>query len=324
MTPSRPAEAAAGKRAPVALFVHSRAGHTARTLAALAANEGAAETPLIVFADAARRPAEQPAVDAVRDVVRAARGFASVTLVERPVNFGLARNIVEGVGEVIGRYGRVIVVEDDLVTGPHFLAFMNGALDRYADEPAVWHVNGWTYPIPLREDDSPFFTPVMECWGWATWADRWAHFRKDPADLLARWPRDRIRRFNIGGGYDYWGDIRRNADGVMNTWAVFWYASLFEQGGLCLSPARSHVVNIGIDGSGTNSGSLDIYRLVTAAGTVPAEWPAEIAEDRDAWEKIRDFLQSQRPPWWRRAASRAKWMLKRLRRRMALRRGSGA
>jgi hypothetical protein len=304
-----------GRGAPVALFVHARPDHMSRTLDALAANPGASETDLFIFADAARNEREQAAVEAVRVRARAASGFRSVEVVERPHNYGLARSITQGVSQIVNRYGRVIVVEDDVVTGPNFLAFMNEGLDRYADDKKVWHINGWTYPVELASDDSPFFTSIVECWGWATWADRWRHYRKDPAGLLARWPKSRVERFNVGGGYDYWRDIRRNRDGVVNTWAVFWYATIFEQGGLCLSPARSHVVNIGIDGSGANSGSLDIYARVEAAGTMPAIWPSEVAESEGAWIRIRDFLLAQRPPLWRRAASRIKWTLKRLGRR---------
>jgi hypothetical protein len=303
------------------MFVYARPEHTRKALEALAANKGAEETPLYVFADAPRRPTDATAVRAVRALARAATGFRSVTLVERPANYGLARNIIEGVSALVAQHGKVIVLEDDLITGRHFLAFMNAGLDRYAKEPGVWHINGWTYPIELRADGTPFFSPVMECWGWATWADRWAHFRKDPADLVARWQKPAIQRFNIDGGYDYWGDIKRNADGVMNTWAVFWYATIFEQGGLCLSPAESHVVNIGIDGSGTNSGSLDIYHLVTTADTMPASWPSDVVEDKAAWERIRDFLFSQRAPLWRRAGSRMKWLLKRISRWIARMRG---
>lgn len=300
--------------APVALFVHSRPDHAARTIDALAANVLAARTRLFVFADAARRPEEEARVEAVRALARAAAGFRSVTLVERASNYGLARSIEAGVTEIVESFGRVIVVEDDLVTGPLFLSFMNEALDRYAGEPRVWHINGWTYPIALRPDGMPFFTSVLECWGWATWADRWRHYRRDPQDLLARWTTPQIERFNIGGGYDSWMDVKRNASGAVSSWAVFWYATIFERGGLCLSPPVSHVENIGIDGSGTNSGSLDIYAGVAAATSVPAAWPAEIVEDEAAWRMIRDFLLSRRPPLWRRAAGRLKWWIKGLRR----------
>lgn len=301
--------------APVALFVYARPDHTERTIEALAANEGAAETALFCFSDAARRPGDAAAVEEVRRLVRAVKGFKSVTVIERTENMGLARNIVDGVSMLMEQFGKAIVVEDDLVTGPYFLAFMNDALDRYASVPDVWHVNGWTYPLPLSDDGKPFFTSIMECWGWATWADRWQHFRKDPDDLLQRWPgKFDITRFNIDNTHNYWADIQRNAHGTKNTWAVFWYATIFERGGLCLAPAHSHVVNIGIDGSGENSGGLDIYAAVTTSRSRTAEWPDTIAEDKVAWARIRDFLYQQRPPLWRRFGSRLKWWMKRVRR----------
>jgi len=301
-----------GVLAPIVLFVHSRADHTRRTLEALKANTVASQSDLFVFCDAARNEREAQAVHDVRSVVDALTGFRSITVVSRQENFGLARSIIDGVTAVVERYGRVIVLEDDLVTAPHFLAFMNEALDRYAGVRQVWHVNGWTYPIESGLGDAPYFTPVMECWGWATWADRWCHFRKDPGDLLGRWTPAMVHRFNIEGGYDYWGDIRRNAHGTMRTWAVFWYATLFERDGLCLSPNRSFVENIGIDGSGANSGSRDIYAAVRKSGTMPERWPAEPVADRRAFEAVRDFLLSQRPPLWRRVARRVKWAGKRI------------
>lgn len=297
--------------------MHARADHTRKTLEALKANTLAGQSDLFVFCDAARSEAELLAVREVRAIVDALTGFLSVTIVCRSENFGLARSIIDGVSSVVQRHGRVIVLEDDLVTAPHFLAFMNEALDRYEGVPQVWHVNGWTYPIESEPDSAPHFTSVMECWGWATWADRWSHFRKDPGDLLKRWTPAMIHRFNIEGGYDYWGDVRRNAHGTMNTWAVFWYATLFERDGLCLSPSQSFVENIGIDGSGSNSGSRDIYAAVKIRDAMPGRWPTEPVADHDAFEAVRDFLLSRRAPLWRRVARRVKWASKRLGRAFA-------
>jgi len=76
----------------------------------------------------------------VREFVRGVKGFARVTLVERDCNWGLARNIIDGVTTQVKAYGRVIVLEDDLVVAPHFLRFMNEALDCYEDEPQVGHI----------------------------------------------------------------------------------------------------------------------------------------------------------------------------------------
>jgi hypothetical protein len=48
--------------------------------------------------------------------------------------------------------------------------------------------------------------------------------------------------------------LEANAQGILNTWAVKWYASIFLSGGLCLYPNKTLVQNNGLDGSGTNSG----------------------------------------------------------------------
>ncbi len=251
-------------------------------------------------------------MEEVRRLVRRSMPFKHVTLIERDENYGLARNILEGVNALVEQYGRVIVLEDDLITSPRFLEFMNASLDIYVNDSSVWHINGWTYPIAASEADVPFFTSIMECWGWATWRDRWIKYSNDPDRYIGAWPKSRIARFNIGGGYDYWFDIQRNKHGTLRTWAVFWYATIFEHGGLCLSPAQSYVINVGIDGSGTNSGTFDLYDTVELNHSLPVHWPEYAVIDEAAWRRVRDFLLAQRPPTWRRIASRAKWSMRRV------------
>ena len=58
-----------------------------------------------------------------------------VHIIEREKNYGLARSIIDGVTTQVNAYGRTIVLEDDLVTAPYFLQFMNSALEMYKDEP---------------------------------------------------------------------------------------------------------------------------------------------------------------------------------------------
>ncbi len=126
---------------------------------------------------------KRKAVAAVREYVAGIKGFKSLTVHHRPHNYGLAKSIMEGVTDVISEYGSVIVLEDDIVTVPGFLRFMNDALERYRHEPKVWHISGWNYPIDPEGLDDAFFWRTMNCWGWATWADRWTHFEKIPNDL---------------------------------------------------------------------------------------------------------------------------------------------
>lgn len=272
---------------PIVLFVFARPDHTRQTLKALAANHLASQSDLIVYADAARNDREAGRVNAVRNLVRTARGFKSVTIVEREKNYGLARNIIEGVTEACNQYGRAIVVEDDLVTSPYFLQFMNAALERYQDNPEVWHISGWNYPIDPDGLGDSFFWRVMNCWGWATWADRWKHYQKNPEQLVAHWQAEEIERFNLGTA-DFWEQVLMNYSGKRDTWAIFWYATIFKHGGLCLNPARTLVQNIGHDGSGENCGHA-VDRFWSNLVDSELTFPLEARESMRAVERVAAF-----------------------------------
>jgi hypothetical protein len=279
--------------APIVLFAYARPEHTQATLAALASNHLAGQSDLIVYADAARDDADIEKVNSVKGVVRSTDGFRSVTLIERNINFGLARNIIEGVTEVCNRHDRVIVMEDDIVTDRHFLTFMNSSLERYANHKKVWHISGWNYPINPEGLGDAFFWRVMNCWGWATWSDRWRHFRKSPQSLIQTWDKNRIKRFNLDGAHDFWAQVKANHAGRMDTWAIFWYATIFEHEGLCLNPTRSLVQNIGHDGSGQHCIRTSLYSGFAAPENAPS-LPTSIIESGLAVDRIRAFLTGTR------------------------------
>ena len=262
--------------APIALFVYNRPDHARRTLEALARNEFAAQTALYVFADAARDAAAAAAVAAVREQLRAIQGFKSVTVIEQPTNLGLAKSIIGGVTRVCGEHDRVIVVEDDLQTSPHFLRFMNEALEYYADDDRVASIHGYWYPI-AEPMPTTFFLRGASCWGWATWSRGWQLFENDGGKLLAELERQSLTRaFDLDGAMAYTRMLRDQIAGRNNSWAIRWHASTFLANRLQLSPGRSLVRNFGFDGSGTHCDDSDVYSVQLATspvtvGGVPVE-----------------------------------------------------
>src|ERR1700682_2325806 len=129
--------------APIALFVFNRPDHTRRTVEALRANAHAAASELFVFCDAARDAKDASGVAGVREFVHGITGFRSCTVIEKEKNLGLANSIIGGVTEVLRRDDRVIVMEDDLVTSPFFLSYMNEALEYYQDDDRVASIHGY-------------------------------------------------------------------------------------------------------------------------------------------------------------------------------------
>lgn len=240
--------------APVVLFAYARPVHLRRTLDSLLTNREASSSALYLYCDAPGRPEHAAQVQAVRRMAKAVEGFASVTRVYRERNLGLAASIIGGVGEVVARHGRVIVVEDDLVLSPHFLRYMNDGLACYADDEKVASIHGYLYPVRAKVPET-FFLRGADCWGWATWARAWAHFEPD-GQLLRQQLLERglAREFDYEGAYPYFKMLDDQIAGINDSWAIRWHASCFLDDLLTLYPGRSLVHNIGNDGSGTHGG----------------------------------------------------------------------
>ncbi len=280
--------------APVALFVYARLDHTQRTVASLLRNHGAAATDLFVFSDAARAPHQQTAVDAVRAFVATIRGFRTVTIVERAANLGLSRSIIGGVDQVLAGSDRVIVLEDDMVTSPHFLAYMNEALDRFENDDRVISAHGYVYPVKARLPEA-FFLQGADCWGWATWRRGWRLFNPDAQalhDALAR--RGLLREFDYNSSYGFSRMLREQVAGRNDSWAIRWHAAAFLAGKLTLYPGRSLVHNIGNDRSGEHCAEDDA--LGTAVSATPIDLrDVVVAADAQARAAFEAFFRDLQP-----------------------------
>jgi acetyltransferase-like isoleucine patch superfamily enzyme len=247
--------------APITLFVYNRPWHTQKTVEALQKNKLAKESELFIYSDEVKNGDAQKSVDEVRAYIANIDGFKKITIIKREKNWGLADSIIDGVTKIVNEYGRIIVLEDDLVTSPYFLKFMNEALEFYKDKDRVWHISGWNNPIETDGLDDVFLWRAMNCWGWATWADKWCNFDKNIDLTIKEFSKKDIVAFNLDGYQDFWSQVVANKKQVTNTWAVFWYACIFKNNGLCLNPSKTFVVNIGIDSSGDNCGSNDTYKI---------------------------------------------------------------
>lgn len=286
------------KLAPVVVFAYRRPAHLARTLAALAFNREAHATDLIICCDHVPLDADPDAVakmNLTREIARREYRFQSVRVVERPVNVGLAENVIQGVSEVMKSYGAAIVLEDDLLVTSEFLTFMNEALVRYENNKTVACISGYVYPIH-KTPESGFFLRGADCWGWASWDDRWHILEQNPDVLIDAINKKRLQdMFDFDGSYPYLQMLKDRSQGLNNSWAILWYASAFVKEKLCLYPARSFVQNIGNDGSGTNHVTWsDRYDTVLADGE-QFIWPDQVAESTEGRELFRKFFTGMKP-----------------------------
>ena len=295
--------------APILLFVYNRPEHTRRCIQSLLKNSLASESYLFIYADGAKDSTQQEAVNEVRNYIRTIQGFKQTTLIERSENWGLARNIIDGVTTQVNRYGKVIVLEDDLVVAPYFLQFMNDALEVYKDEPKVGHIQACDF---TQDSSLPttFLIKWTGSWGWATWDRAWKYFNPNGKELLQELEERKLTRvFDFNGKYGFTRMLRRQIEGKNNSWAIRWNASLFLKDILSLNVGRSLVQNEGFDGSGTNCGGGGLYASHLYLQPLPVIPISPIEENKEARQAfVRYYARTN--SFWAKAIRRIKRTLK--------------
>lgn len=266
-------------KAPVALFVYNRPLHTRQTLLSLSNCEEASDTDLFIFCDGQKPDASEEnkiAIREVRRIIREQKWCKRIEIVESEHNKGLSRSIISGVTELVNRFGKLIVLEDDMDLSPWFLKFMNEGLDLYANEDAVISLTGYSWPVKEKLPET-FFLRGTYCWGWATWKRGWELFDPDGRKLMQELEARKLTGlFDFNNSHFYTQMLKDQVEGRNDSWALRWYASAFLENKLTLLPARSLVQNIGIDGSGVHSGksnewTVDISNTPIQMRRIPIE-----------------------------------------------------
>jgi Glycosyl transferase family 2 len=266
--------------ASIALFIYARPDHLRRTITSLQNCPGFAESLIYVFADGPKKPEQRAMVEATRDVAKSMLGDRAVFRLADS-NKGLARSIIDGVGELTEKHGKVIVIEDDLILAPQFLSYMNAALDEFEDSENVLQVSGHMFDVPEFKNRQYAVMPVTTTWGWATWRRAWVHFDQ----TCSGWERlsqDRTlrRRFNLNGSYDYATMLEKQMRYDMDSWGIRWYWSVFQKSGLTVFPPRTLVNNDGVDGSGSHGrGVFRRFGNATTTDTHVPTLPQPILDD---------------------------------------------
>jgi hypothetical protein len=276
--------------APIVLFVYNRLDHTRKTIESLRRNVLAEDSDLFIYSDAAKNSAAEPQVIAVRNYLQTVNGFKSVTIQLREINLGVDKNIIQGVTDIVNTYGKIIVLEDDLVTSKYFLQYMNDALNVYKDHTEVACIHGYLLPIAPQLEEV-FFIKGADCWGWATWKRAWDLFEVDGSLLLDQIEQLELQdEFDFRGTYPYTKALRDQASGRTDCWDIRWYAAAFLKNKLTLYPGKSLVNNIGHDNSGTNCADTESYEVEVAEHRVNVT--AEVLHLDVAYEAFADFFRT--------------------------------
>ncbi|MCU7550101.1 glycosyltransferase [Chitinophagaceae bacterium LB-8] len=237
--------------APVVLFAYKRLESLQKTVDALQKNFLAKETELIVFADGPKNQSDKKKVALVQNYIDKIDGFKNVTVKKYTVNRGLSKSIKAGVSEVLTSYKSVIVVEDDLLTTPNFLNFMNQALQTYEYNEKINSISGYTFALvpSYNYGYDNFFNLRASSWGWATWANRWSSVNWEILDCISRSSIKETKKF----GTDFPSLIQKAKSRVVDSWAIAWFYFQLKNNLYTVYPIISKVQNIGFDLDATHT-----------------------------------------------------------------------
>lgn len=289
-------------QAPIVVFVFNRVKHARMTIESLRDNYLASESDLYIFSDGWRTfedkektDRERKEVIEVREYLRTVNGFKTVTVTERPENWGLAGNVLASVTEVIKKHGSVIAVEDDLATSPNFLNFMNDALKTYQDNKDIWSVTGFLFPItiPAHYKHDVFLSYRASSLGWGTWIDRWEKADWEISDYES-FLNSRKDQFLFNRG----GNLTSALKGCMKeskyrVWAVRWSYNQFKNKAYTVFPIKSLVKNMGYDNTGTNDEAKhrEMWERVTLDdGSWKYHLPKKLKVDKKVTQAFREHF----------------------------------
>jgi hypothetical protein len=241
--------------APILLFTYKRFDALKNTIEALKNNELASDSELFIFSDGAKQEKDQQIISEIRTFLKTVDGFKKVHITEAPKNKGLANSIISGVSKVMEAYDRVIVLEDDLLTTPNFLTYMNKALETYKNESKMFSISGYSFDL-RNKDQNPNTTYLLNrgwSWGWATWRDRWEKVDWEVASYATFSENKKERKEFAKGGSDLNAMLDKQMTGKLDSWAIRWFYHQFKTGGLTLYPLGSKIYNDGFDEFATHT-----------------------------------------------------------------------
>jgi len=270
-----------GACAPVALFVYNRPDHTLRTVEGLRQNWLSSQSDLVVFSDAPKSGDEVAGVAAVRKLIRTISGFKSLTIVQREQNLGLAKSVISGISQICEQSGSVIVVEDDLLTTPDFLTFMNSALDYYAEESRVFSVSGFNFALkaPPHYPYDAFCFYRSSSLGWGTWKNRWKRCDWNVADYDAFSADPSQQKSFNRGGEDLTRMLRLQMVRRIDSWAIRWAYAHHQHDALALLSIKPRVFHIGSDSSATHAKRQGAFRQLPLTSELKSSFTLPNVED---------------------------------------------
>ena len=179
----------------IAIFAYSRPHNLSRILRDLELQGFTQKINIYIFCDGPVNGGVSPLVGETREVARS-RASDRVTVVERKANFGLSRNITEGLLEVSQTHSSFIAIEDDVSIEERTLRKMIDLLDSDWTPGRLGAASSASFDCVHSSNEWVSSNRFMS-WGWGARSHVWQNFCQwragneiTPATLISMIPRD--------------------------------------------------------------------------------------------------------------------------------------
>lgn len=292
----------------LALFAYKRTDHLAMCIESLLKQDSLELYDIHVFLDGPAPGDDLKRIEKTRQIATEQLANMGARFYPQESNRGLSQSIIQGLNELRKNYQAFVVIEDDLLLSAGFLRFMTDGLTRFAGHPKLACIHG--YALPIADLPPLYFLRGGDCWGWATWSEKWSLFRSDTASLLEEMRiKGLLDSFDLSTGPSQTGLLLDTALGRRDSWAIRWHASLYLADQLTLHPGESLVFNTGNDSSGTHARHTQKFDSKISNTAPDVSLAPEVRHDEESARKIREHFEQQRrlPQALHRAALRLRY-----------------
>jgi hypothetical protein len=288
------------KSAAIAVFGYNRPKHLKKLLQSILRNQISRNLEIFIFIDGLKEHENGEAnARTLEEAINFQKSHGHTQIVRRKANLGLSSSIISGINEIFEIKEHIIVLEDDLVCSNYFLDFCLEGLSEFENVDEVASIHGYLPPLN-RIFESPNFLRGADCWGWASWKNRWQSVEWDSKKLLKQLEEQNLLfEFDFGGKFPFSTMLKQQADQEIDSWAIRWHASMFLQSRLTLYPNYSLIGNEGFDNSGTHGKTSNAYSTEISRNRIKIPKSIQIEENNMFQEAMGDFyftLANQKEP----------------------------
>ena len=232
---------------------------------------------VIIFCDGPRFEDEREQCEENQRQAQAFKFHFDTEIISHKHNYGLIKNFAEGLTRVFQQYEAAIILEDDCLPKLGFFKYVTQGLNIYQSRKDIFSIGAYHRPMQMSQKREVFLSPRFNCWGWATWQDRWQSIAQAVHSGIS--PFRHYYMIPQTAGIDI---PMRARSAVLKkrplTWDTLVALHCLKHQWYQLQPLHVMVNNIGFDGSGMNcppkpdsDQGEDILSL-----SVPTEMPQDI------------------------------------------------